>query len=509
MSDGKSLAERFERWSTMLLVIVVGLAYLPSLSAGFLNWDDPWLVAENQVLARSSPSDVVAIWTDLTVQRRMQLGAEYLPVRDMSHVIESHLFGLRPQALRMVNLGLYLGAIVLLSRALRAVARDPWVAVIATWGFALHPVHVESVAWIAGRKDVLALLFVAAGMCSYARRGRRDGWWTAASFALAALSKSMSVAAVALLPVLDVVADRRPRWSTIGAASLVVSAMLVLHWMVGRTVGMTTPLAGGSHMAAAATMGPVWLGYLACMVWPGSLSIVHDAPSRTSFDLASAAGYLVLVVWGVLSVLAWRRSQRIVAVAFVVFIVPLVPVSQVLFGLQNRMADRYLWLSVLAAGLLLAGLWQTRRMVGAFVSVGFLVMWMGATATRANLFASSQRVFQDAVGKTKLSTVATYQLAQACEEQGRFDEAMAAYEETWRRFDVNVREHPADVALQSEAARRATNNLARLWAKAGDWEAAGRVLRRGLAYFPDDPKMRGNVAKVDAHPGEGAGEPKR
>jgi len=509
VSDGKSLAERFERWSTPLLIMVVVLAYLPSLSAGFLNWDDPWLVAENPVLARASASDVVAIWTDFTLQRRMQLGAEYLPVRDMSHVVESHLFGLRPQALRLVNLGLYLGSIALLSRALRAVARDSWVALIATWVFALHPVHVESVAWIAGRKDVLALLFVAAGMYSYARRGRGDVWWTAVCFALAALSKSMSVAAVALLPVLDVVADRKPRWSAIGAASLVVAVMLAVHAMVGRAVGMTTPLAGGNHVTAAATMGPVWLGYLACLVWPGSLSIVHDAPSRAAFDLPSVAGYLVLVAWGVLSVLAWRRSQRIVAVAFVVFLVPLAPVSQVLFGLQNRMADRYLWLSVLAAGLLLAGLWQRRRTLGAFLSVGFIVMWLGATATRANLFASSQRVFRDAVGKTKLSTVATYQLAQACEEQGRFDEAMAAYEETWRRFEINAREHPADVALQSEAARRATNNLARLWAKAGDWEAAGRVLRRGLAYFPDDPKMRGNLAKVDAHSGDGAGEPKR
>ncbi len=500
MTKSRTLAQTLHRWSLPLLLVVLALAYLPSLGGGYLNWDDPWLVQDNARLHRASAADFVAAWTDLSFDTRMQFGAEYLPVRDTSLLIESRLIGLTPGGLRLVNLAAYLAAVVLLRRALRAVCRDDWGAEIVTWLFALHPVHVESVAWIAGRKDVLALLFVAAALDAYARRGRLHVLWTALWFALAMLSKSMSIAAVGLLPLLDLLASRRIGYRAVAASTAVVLVLMPLHLIVGRTVGMTTALAGGSRTGAIATMGPVWARYLACLVWPGELSIVQDVPSRASFDVPSVGGYALLAAWAVAAaVLWWRRNSRTLGIALLAFLIPLAPVSQIFFALQNRMADRYLWLSVLAPALVIASVRRRYRIGGVLVALAFGGLWLGATAVRANLFASSVRVFLDATRKTTMSTMAPYQLGQAYEAQGDDADAIGAYEETWQRFQATIREHPLDASREAEPARRATNNLAKLLARRGHWEAAEQVLRRGLVYFGADAKMRDNLQRVLAH----------
>jgi len=359
---------------------------------------------------------------------------------------------------------------------------------------------VESVAWIAGRKDVLAMLFVAAAMDAYARRGRLHVLWTPLWFAAAMLSKSMSVAAIGLLPVLDLVASRRMGRRAIAASVVAAAALIPVHLLVGRTVGMTTELAGGGRLSALATMGPVWLRYLACLVWPGQLSIVHDVPTRATFDAVSLGGYVVFGAWAAAAIVLWRRwKSRGVALGLWVFAVPLVPVSQVVFALQNRMADRYLWWSVLAPALLLAALWKRHRTAGTAAAVAFICLCLGGTAMRANLFASSRAVFRDATRKTTMSTVAPYQLGYAFEQDGADEAAMDAYEETWQRYEAALVHHPLDASREAEPARRATNNLAKLWARQRSWDMAERVLRRGLEHFGSDPKMRDNLARVLAH----------
>lgn len=487
------------RWSAPLLVAVIVLAYVPSLSGGYLSWDDSWLVADNARLHHARLSDWIACWTDLSLATRMQFGAEFLPIRDASWLLESRLIGLAPASLRLVNLAIYVGAILLLRRALRSVSKDPWAPEIVTWLFALHPAHVESVAWIAGRKDVLALLFVAAAADVYARRGRYHVAGTAVLLALALLSKSMSIAALALLPLLDLAASRPLQRRALAAAGVVAVAIMPLHIFVGRVVGMTEPLAGGSRLSALATMGPVWARYLGCMLWPGQLSLVHDVPTRTAFDAASLGGYALLAGWAAGAWVLWRRHQsRGAAIALLSFVVPLAPVSQVLFALQNRMADRYLWLSVLAPGVLAATLARRSRTAGAVAAVLFGALCLVGTVVRSSLFADSEAVFLDATEKTRLSTAAPYQLALAMEEAGDSEGAIRMYEETWRRYEAVLRDQPLDAAHMAEPARRATNNLARALGHKGAWEQAQAVLERGLRHFPTDAKMVDNLNKVVA-----------
>ncbi len=475
--------ERWLRVGLIGLLICTALAYLPSLGGGFLNWDDPWLLESNRFFQEPSLRGLWAIWTDLSLPTRLTLGAEYLPLRDTSHLFEASLVGLAPLPLRIVNLAIYLGAVAVLHRSLRAVLQSETSALLVTAAFALHPVHVESVAWLAGRKDLLAMLFVMLAIHAYTARGARAVFWTPLWFLLAMLSKSMSVVLPLLLPLFDIWGNRRPNYRVVLASLLAVAVVMPLHLHVGRLVGMSQPYTGASAMLA--TMGPVWGRYIGILLWPLGCSLVHDVPFRATWGVLPTGCYLLILVAAVVALSRWRKGKASWLLTIGFLFIPLLPVTQVLAPLQNIMADRYLWWSVLACGVTLVGLYETWPKLGASVCLCCFGLWLTVTAQRSALFGNSVLVFADATRKTSRSGVAPYQLAMALEEHGAVQGARDAYEEVWRRSGG-----------RDETARRATNNLARLEARQGNLARAEWVLRRGLRQFPQDPKMQNNLAKV-------------
>ena len=329
------------------------------------------------------------------------------------------------------------------------------------------------------------MLFASLAMHAYATRHSRVVFWTAFWFLLAMLSKSMSVALPVLLPLFDIWGERRPNHRAICASFLAVVSVMPLHLYVGHLVGMSQRYTSGGISAALATMGPVWVRYVGVLLWPLNCSLVQEVPTRTSWGIGPLLSYFVVVAAVVIAMRQWRmrRPQLLVAVGF--FLVPLLPVSQLIAPLQNKMADRYLWWSVIALSVFLVWLVERWPRFGAVVSLMFLVFWLTVTAERAALFGDSALAFSDATSKTTNSGVAPYQLAMALDEQGATDRAREAFEEVWRR-----------TRGRDETSRRATNNLARLEARQGNLARAEWVLRRGLQYFPNDPVMQGNLVKV-------------
>ncbi len=464
----------------MLFGAVVVLVYLPSLPGGFLNLDDPWLIQHNALLVGGGHA-LVRIWTDLSRNTRLALGAEYLPLRDTNMWLEAHLWGLEPQALRASQLALYLGAAFLIRGALHRTLADRRIAEVAAWVFALHPVHVESVAWLAGRKDVLALLFIAAALFVHAGRSKQRWWLVPLLFLCAALSKSMAVVGVGLLFAQDLLAGRRLEWRTYALTLLGAAGVLAIDLHVGHLVGMVQSPPGGSRLTTAMTMGPVWLRYLAELAWPPLSSIVHDVPVRTSWTAAGVAGYLLLCAWLGAGLWLWRRHRPLCLVTFLWFFVPLLPVSQVLFPLQNLMADRYLVLSVMAPALALGALAARWPRPGGLAALGALVALAALTTERAAMFAFSEYVFADATAKTHTSTLAPYQLGMALDEWHQREKARLAFEEVLRR----------NGGRPTEAARRATNNLSLILVHDNQLAQAERLLRRGRKLWPGDPQVLG------------------
>ena len=482
--------ERFAhvRWQKALPWVIASallLVYWSSLSGGFLVWDDPWLVEQSTRATRTGSHDLWSIFTDFSLATRVSLGGEYLPLRDLSHLIEAATVGLQPARMRVDNLVLYTVAILLLRVAMLNTLGRKWTTELCVALFALHPVHAESVAWIAGRKDVLALCFTMAMLWAWCREEGRSLGWTIFFYACALLSKSMSVAAIVLLPVFDLVAERRIAWRSLLLVLLPAVVIMPLHLKVGTLVHATTALAGGSRWSAAATMGPVVWRYLECCFNTAALSAVHDVPTRTAFNLAGATGWAMAIITCAAAARSWWRDDEPAwLAAWLTFFVPLAPVSQIFVPLQTRMADRYLWLSVLMLSWLVALLMRKLQRIGTSTGLFLLVLFGAGTARRASLFADSVLLFSDATRKTTQSTQAPYLMGYAHEQRKNESGARSAYEEVLRRNAID------------ENTRAATNGLAKLEVRRGALPRAEALLRKGIQQFPEDGKMRDTLIKV-------------
>ena len=479
----------------MLGVALTCAAYGPIYGAGFLDYDDPWLIQNNPHFAPDAWDTPWRAFVDLSRESRLSFGAEYLPLRDLLGWLESRVFGLSAPAWHVVSVSLYLAAGLFLRGALLRTLGRSFGVELAGLLFLLHPVHVESAAWLAGQKDVLALLFVCAALYVHAGESRARGLLVPLLVVCACLSKSMSVAALVLLFAQDLVRKRKLDLPLYLATSLGVAVTLALHMYVGRVVGMVTAPAGGSRYTALITMGPVWLQYLRIAFAPWHASIAHDVPDRLSWDAPALLGYGVLTAWLALAVWRARRADMRAAFLWLWFFGPLAPVSQVLMPLQNRMADRYAWLSVLAScivvGLALDGLCARlsdarAKLVSRALACVLVAGFFSLTFQRTILFTDAVLLFMDGTVKTVHNPVAPYQLGRALEAQKRDDDALVAYNE------VLVRTRNAPVIVT----RRAKNALATIHARHGRLHEAERILRGALAQFPADPAVRGNLAKV-------------
>lgn len=482
--------------SPALLAITLFTAYVPSLRAGFYGLDDVWLFRDNPFLDPPRLAGLKSIWFDFSVATRLLLGAEYLPVRDTASWLAVGASSMSATWLRFELLSLYVVAVLMFRAALLGSVRDRSVAELAAWLFALHPVHVESVAWLSGSKDVLALFFLSAGLAAYAWRRPSYGWSVPLLFALAYFSKSAAVVGPALLVISDLLASRKVATRVVVTTALLAVAATIIHLKIGASVQMVSAPYGGSRWATFWTMGTVWLRYLGIAVWPPALSLFHHVPVIAHPSATSVLGYALLVLWAAAGAATWRRGNPLVLAAFLLWIVPLAPVSQIVFPLQNQMADRYLLLSVAGPCLLFSAAcaprtiapprgpsrWQ--RVAGAVTATAAILALLFSTFTRSEVFADETRLYLDAFRKEPDHPGAAYQIGWLLESFAR----PAAAERWYRRA--------LDAPSTQRARAMAASNLARILARRGDLAAAESVLETARRSFPDDPQLLGNLAEV-------------
>jgi hypothetical protein len=246
-------------------------------------------------------------------------------------------------------------------------------------------------------------------------------------------------------------------------------------------------MVGGPLEAGSATtfwtMGEVWLEYLRMLVYPPALSLSHDVVPRHGVGLASLAGWGALAGSGAFATWRWRSGSSSALGIWLWGVVPLLPVSQLLLPLQNVIADRYLWLSVMAMGLV-AGAWPRPLPLGRGLGPLLVAAFALATGARATLFGDGALLFADAAAKSR-GPLAPLQLAVTLEQRGELDAADRAYRDAVQR-----------PCRECEMARRASNNLARLLVARGELQAADELLRAALERFPDDPTLHYNRVKV-------------
>lgn len=391
----------------LLLALATSAAlYAPTLGRGLVNYEDPWLVRDNWIASGGIADALHAIWFDFAPTTRFVLGAEYLPVRDTSILIDHALWGNNYGAFHATNLVIYLLAIGLWFRALVAFGVARTVAGLAVLVWAVHPSHAEAVAWLSERKGLLVAMFAGLSVLGYARfrAGGSLRWLVAAAVAAIAAvwSKAPVVFVLAALAPLDLVlpgrVSARRSLAALAVIAAAAGAAFVPVFLVAREAAVIA--ADGRAPTGTLAMALGLHGFylqIAAMAVRNAVSYPIAILGPTTLDLvAGAVGLLALG-------LAWIpriHAPAAVRAGTVLWALALLPVLRLVMPLRAVLvADRYLLLPTLGIALATAvGLLaiRSRRARIALVTTIVLAAALRTLDAQAN-WASSMRLWHRAV----------------------------------------------------------------------------------------------------------------
>ncbi|HZV80594.1 MAG TPA: tetratricopeptide repeat protein [Geobacteraceae bacterium] len=470
----------------LVLLVFASLAvFAPSMGHDFLvNWDDPGYVTKNEAIRSINWVNLKAVFS------RFYVG-NYAPLQMVSYMVDYALWGLKPAGFIFANIFCHTAAGVLFYALLRRFSFTVGGALFAALLFLLHPVQVESVAWIAQRKNVLAMVFYLLSFHFYLSWFRREGrggsayLFSLAAFAAALLVKSVVVILPLILLLHDncfsverrqgkFLADKLPYL----LAALAIGYLALLSQSTEYDGGGRTGFHGGSLGATVFTMLPVYATYVRMIVWPSGLSVVYAPQIRTGVDPAviSAALALVLLTAGAVRLYRYNRGLFFWAAAIPV---GLLPVSQFI-PLVTLMNDRYLYFPMLGVaaccGYLLERILAraaagTRPLVVAVCALllatcGFLSL------QRSRVWQNSSILWKDATTKQPASAVGWYMFGEVQEKRGGFADAIVA-------------EERAREVCRGVECRLVLRKLGELYLRTNMPEKAGQRIAELLRLYPE------------------------
>lgn len=445
---------RWIPWTVGLVMAVALLPYAQTLGFGLTQYDDPWLIAGNTLLREPTIPGLCSVLFDLSPATRLSLGAEFLPVRDLSVMLDFALFGSWYAGHHLTNVLLYALFCGLCTLLVARIGLRPETVLAAGLLFALHPLHAESVAWLAERKGLLAGVFVVGTTLGFLRYIHQP---TAARLGLCALllvaaifSKAVSLGVLGLLLVLLRVAPSespgdpgtsegtQPRGRTAcrGSGRACIGGWLLLCGVglaafvpvfhVGRVL-VIEARADQGLMEVLGLLGRIAGHYLRVLLLGGPLGTGYALPDGAAGLIQGAAGIMGLAGLGALLIRGlYRPGPRSAAsLGAALMLVFFLPVSQVLAPLQNQVADRYMLLPSLGFCLLVALALERlhvpwlRRGLLVGVLAGSGVMSTLQAATWADPLALNQQALLAYPG----NALAMVDLARLSAEAGRPDEA--------------------------------------------------------------------------------------
>ncbi|MEY4583157.1 MAG: hypothetical protein RL701_7860 [Pseudomonadota bacterium] len=420
----KRSAAHAERWAWALVVVGPVLVFARALPYGFAKtWDDGRFIVDNPDVQHVSVGALVRMFT--TVQFEA-----YHPLHLLSYWLDVPWFGPTPFAVHAVSLALWVFALTQMYLLLRALGVPAISAAIGTLACGVHPAQLEVVSWASGRKDVLALLFVASSLrlqLTAAGPWRARAWLGRALYVAALLSKTTALPLPLFALLLDVYALRKPWRSALltqlpnfvlaGLASAAALWIWHDHTMLRTTLG-------GVELAPlrfAQTLGHQW----STALWPSRNSPMYAIENVAQFELTRMAAFGVYAAVCVWLLRAGRGLAFAGALGFAVWLVPASNLVPLYFPLQ----DRYLSLPLFALGIALAGdLAQSQRRSQLQV-LGFAIV--AALAARGVQYAgewqSETRLWGHAVRTQPDATYAYLKLGEVRREAGDFEGAIHAY----------------------------------------------------------------------------------
>jgi len=479
----------------VLLIAVVIWLFGPAINNDFTGFDDPDYVTANTHVQKGLSWENVS-WAFTSTE-----AANWHPVTWLSHMTDCQLFGLQPWGHHLTSILIHAFNTTLLFLLLRQMTGSTWRSLIVAILFGLHPLRVESVAWIAERKDVLGAVFWMLTLWTYALFVERIKLQKPTSvfyvlslcfFVLGLMSKPMLVTLPCVLLLLDYwPLGRLPRGelqsSTLKRLVMqkvpfffAAGIVSVITFAVQKRAGAMTaavPLTGRFENALVS-----YCRYLGKLFWPTDLSVFYPSAGAWTAIGVVSAGLLLAAISMV--VIAARGSRPYLLVGWLWFVGTLVPVIGLVQVGEQSMADRYsyipsigiLWLLVWAAH----DLTKTFRVqaAGAAAAVAAAMAMSIMTREEISHWKSSETLFRHALEVTRNNYMAHHNLGAALDKQGRLDEAHIQYLEALRLNPNYAETH---------------KNLGILLAKQGRVDEAMAQYREALRLDPKNADAHYNL----------------
>lgn len=480
------------QWRGLWILIAVTLAiYLPTVWFGYIGLDDPVYVRDNpHVLAGLNTQTFVWAWTTTWF-------GFYHPLTWLSHLLDVTLFGNRPGAFHGINALIHLLNVLLCWRVCTRLTGDEkrsfWVALL----WAVHPLRVESVAWIAERKDALCGLFSLSALWFYANWAQRRRWrdyvGVTVMLALALLSKPMAVTLPCVMLLLDVWPLKRLKtsaflekmpWLAMAITLAVVTLVAKLH------TGETVNLHQASWGLRIATM--LWGDgrYLGMIVWPVGLYVPYLLTVHPLWQtLTSSIVLLSVTAWCVMR----RKDKPYLLMGWLWFIGMLLPVSGLLQTGQQSHADRFTYLPMI--GLLIAAVWWcSDRLpnvrVGKVIAIAIVVVFTGLSTRQVQYWHNSVTLFEHVLEMSAENPMAHRQLGITYANRGDWPRSAKHLLATLKHLpdDASLRRHASEACMKAGRLPDAIEQLQ--WLAAHDPTAASPHMNLALVYLEQGDKPR-------------------
>jgi Flp pilus assembly protein TadD len=432
---------RRQHIDSLLLVVLAAAVYGRILGHEFqANWDDNWYVIYNESIRGFSWQNLRTIFSSIYL-------ANYAPVQMLSYMLDYTVWGLNAGGFLFTNIIIHAMNGIMLYRMLFRWYGERLFALVASALFLVHPLQVESVAWVSDRKNLLSVFFFLLAWEGYRLyreaapgKGRLAYTASVAAFVISLLSKSTTLVLPVILVLYDLcfpeggrrlrLKDKMPYVLAAGVFALVTFSIQTSEFQGGIRI----PYHGGSPLATFYTMLPVFCRYLGNVVWPAGLSALYSPPVHSSIDgaVAAAAFLIAVVIWAGIRLF---RIDRRLGFWVMFFWIGLLPYSQIV-PIMWLMNDRYLNLSMIGvAALAGSGAVFLRERLGAqrpvllYALLALPVVALSVVSfQRAAVWRDGLTLWSDTVLKTPASSRAWEHLGEVYKFTGKTDSAREAYE---------------------------------------------------------------------------------
>ncbi|MCK4753274.1 MAG: glycosyltransferase family 39 protein [Planctomycetes bacterium] len=425
----------------LLVCILLGLVtlgvYWPVFKCEFVKYDDDVYVTDNWRIQSGFNRDSISrVFTS-------GYASNWHPVTWLSHMLDWQLFGGEAWGHHLTNLLLHIANTVLLFAVFRRMTGAVWASGFVAAAFALHPLHVESVAWVAERKDVLSALFWILTMWCYVRYVEKPkvGRYFAALlfFALGLMSKPMVVTLPFVLLLLD-------RWPLERKGKAILNLFVekipffvlsvgsgVVTFFVQRSGGSVSGIEVFGMKGRVSNALVSYFGYIDKMIWPRGLAIFYPHPAN-SLPIAEVikCGFLLMLVC-VLFLWLWRRKKYL-AVGWLWYVGTLVPVIGLVQVGSQAMADRYTYIPLIGLFIVIAwgasefaAGWRYRKVILSILAVAVLIGMSIGTRLQLRHWRDSAALFKHTLAVTKGSFFIHNNYANVLKDSGKVAEAIEHY----------------------------------------------------------------------------------